>query len=148
MTDKVHGHTLFCDDIRMEIGNKASLMGIYSGGMNIAAEFPFSLPKLAFWLRYEEPFNAHWDFLHIKVYFPGNEEPILNIDYPLKEARTNAPPPAKLDTPHDLERMRAFYIPFLVGPVVIPEEGWIRVRGHYDSEILKMGALAVTKATA
>jgi hypothetical protein len=46
------GHALFCDDIRMEVGNKPSFMGCYSGEMNVPASFPAFLPKfgIAAWL--------------------------------------------------------------------------------------------------
>lgn len=37
--------TVWCDDIRMEIGNKMSLMGIYSNEMLVPA-FPFIIEKL------------------------------------------------------------------------------------------------------
>lgn len=35
----------FCDDIRYEIGNKQSMMGMYAGQINVN-DFPTTLPKL------------------------------------------------------------------------------------------------------
>lgn len=40
-----HAWTIFCEDIRQEVGNKNSFMGIYNGEM-IFDEFPSYLPKL------------------------------------------------------------------------------------------------------
>lgn len=37
--------SLFCDDIRFEIGNKQSYIGVYSGELG-APQFPLVLPKL------------------------------------------------------------------------------------------------------
>ena len=40
-----HAHCLFCDDIRTEVGNKTSLIGIY-GGELFVDECPAVLPKI------------------------------------------------------------------------------------------------------
>jgi hypothetical protein len=36
---------LFCDDVRNEVGNKLSLMGVYGQDL-LLREFPATLPKL------------------------------------------------------------------------------------------------------
>lgn len=41
----IYLHSTFCDDIRIEIGNKLSMMGIYQGYMMVPC-FPFDLPRL------------------------------------------------------------------------------------------------------
>ncbi len=38
-------YTIFCDDLRQEVGNKVSYMGVYQGMMFVPA-FPVALPKL------------------------------------------------------------------------------------------------------
>lgn len=38
-------HSTFCDDIRMEVGNKLSMMGIYQNSM-VVPGFPFDLPRI------------------------------------------------------------------------------------------------------
>jgi hypothetical protein len=38
-------YTTFCDDLRPEVGNKVSYMGVYQGTMFVEA-FPLALPKL------------------------------------------------------------------------------------------------------
>lgn len=38
-------HTIFCDDVRNEVGGKLSLMGCYSGELSVPS-FPMTLPKL------------------------------------------------------------------------------------------------------
>jgi hypothetical protein len=45
MTASVHGITIFCDDIRNEMGNKHSLMGCYGADL-IVPVIPTLLPKL------------------------------------------------------------------------------------------------------
>ena len=41
------GHTIFCDDIREEVGGKYSLIGVYSDLLEVVS-FPVVLPQLAF----------------------------------------------------------------------------------------------------
>ena len=40
-------YVIICDDIRQEIGNKISLIGVYSKGIFVT-KFPFTFPKLCF----------------------------------------------------------------------------------------------------
>src|ERR1700743_2371862 len=51
----------FCDDIRAEVGNKTSLMGIYGGDMMVPS-FPAIVPKLCAHIScvtaFENPFMA------------------------------------------------------------------------------------------
>lgn len=44
-------YTLICDDIRNEIGNKRSLIGVYSGSI-IVPRLPYAFPKLCFHLAF------------------------------------------------------------------------------------------------
>jgi len=56
-----HIETLFCDDIRHEMGGKLSFIGAYSGELLVPA-FPARLPKLCLFVRMvtpvEEPFRS------------------------------------------------------------------------------------------
>ncbi len=45
MTDR-YVHAIWCDDIRQEIGNKPSFMGVYLGGMTVPS-LPIMLQKLS-----------------------------------------------------------------------------------------------------
>jgi hypothetical protein len=45
MPDPRVAHCVFCDDVRQELGNKLSLMGIYVGELIIAAVPPVVMPK-------------------------------------------------------------------------------------------------------
>jgi len=42
-----YGYTIFCDDIREEVGSKLSFMGTYNGSMSVQSATPVALPKLA-----------------------------------------------------------------------------------------------------
>lgn len=53
-------HAIWCDDIRQEIGNKPSLMGVYTAGITLPS-LPIILPRLAAYISIitakENPFK-------------------------------------------------------------------------------------------
>jgi len=49
-----HVQTIFCDDIRHEVGNKLSYIGVYSGVLNVQS-FPVALPKLCLAIKLVTP---------------------------------------------------------------------------------------------
>lgn len=61
MSDR-YVHVIWCDDIRQEVGNKPSFMGVYTAGITIPA-LPAIMDRLA---------------LHVWAYTP-NEKPFKNI---------------------------------------------------------------------
>lgn len=43
-----YGYTVFCDDIRVEVGNKFTFVGVYPGQFVLYADaLPVAIPKLA-----------------------------------------------------------------------------------------------------
>jgi hypothetical protein len=141
------GFTFFCDDIRPEIGGKITIAGVYTGTMIVASEYPIALPKFCLLIYYQEPVDADWDDLKIAIHMPGQEEPITQT-IPLSQLRGQVrPPPSHLPMPEDAEPQRAWQIPVGFAPFVITQEGYIKVRGHYGDRVLKMGSLAIVRAS-
>ena len=72
-----HVETIFCDDIRYEVGGKLSLIGVYSGGL-LVNKFPVILPKLCVLIKIvtpaEEPLSA------LKVRILKNDETLQEVD--------------------------------------------------------------------
>ncbi|CAG9177814.1 hypothetical protein [Cupriavidus pampae] len=57
-----HAYGFFCDDIRAEVGNKISLMGLYTGEMHISRQetpggLPWGIPKLCVAAYMDVPVN-------------------------------------------------------------------------------------------
>jgi hypothetical protein len=48
-------HSIYCDDIRMEVGDKLTLVGIYTGDLVVKGDLPSVLPKLCIQLTYTQP---------------------------------------------------------------------------------------------
>lgn len=68
------GFCLFCDDVRAEVGNKLSFMGVYGDAMmfpeGIPAEQPIIAPKLAIAIWLICDINDKPDTLTARVYAP------------------------------------------------------------------------------
>lgn len=47
---------LWCDDIRLEVGDKPSFMGVYTGGMSVP-HLPLGLPRLCVWICIDTPLD-------------------------------------------------------------------------------------------
>lgn len=62
-----HLITLVCDDIRTEVGNKVSIMGIYDEAM-LVASLPAILPRLSLFQRWSEVADAK----SVRVEFKGS----------------------------------------------------------------------------
>ena len=70
--------TILCDDIRQEIGNKISLMGVYGKDI-VVPFFPFTFPKLCLWMVAKEVQNE-LDGMRIQVTI--NAGTPINVDMP------------------------------------------------------------------
>ena len=57
---------LFCDDIRLEIGGKLTLVGVYNADMYLS-ELPAFIPKLSIWLQVSTPVEQPFKTLTIRV---------------------------------------------------------------------------------
>jgi len=58
--------TVFCDDIRHEVGGKVSYIGVYSGGLFVPA-FPVTLPKLCIAMTVVTPAEQPFRKLALRV---------------------------------------------------------------------------------
>ena len=82
MTDR-YVHALWCDDIRQEIGNKPSFMGVYVGGMTLP-KLPIMLQKLSVYVWVSTEINNPFKIISLKVIrddgFILTEIPANNIE--------------------------------------------------------------------
>lgn len=143
---KSWGTTLFADDLRQEIGGKFSLMGIYQADMIHQQDFPISLPKFAMLIRYYEIKDAFKEDLNIKIFLPGNGD-VPQIYWKLSAAaRDNAQSPYEADDA-DSERLLTLTMPIVFSPLIINEEGFIKVRVQCGETTTRLGRLMIRKMT-
>src|SRR5215467_682878 len=112
------GYTLFCDDIRLEVGNKVTLVGIYTTGMVVPQSFPITLPKFCLWINYQEPMDATWREIKFQVLAPGQEKPIAESVLELETFRQTPTLPPTIVTPADNAPRRSWYFPIAFAPLV------------------------------
>jgi hypothetical protein len=130
---------IFCDDVRLEAGNKLSLMGCYSG-MMIVPQIPIMLPKLCVVMRAislrDQPFKE------LKFRLVKDETSIAEQEVPAADLE---PPPVG---PHsDGEEHRIFIQQvFQIFPLQISELCKFRARAITESGEMKGGTLVVSVA--
>ena len=140
------GYTIFCDDLRQEVGNKVSLMGIYNGVMVLGSAeapvtFPTMLPKIALSINLTEKPSDVPKELEIRVYLPGDtdEEPTQKIVIPIGEELKSR----GLGKSESDDAVVQFGANMVISPFHIKEPGSIKVRAFRDGKALRMGALKV-----
>jgi len=149
MTDRPYGSTIFCDDIRSEVGGKFSYIGAYMNSLIVHGDFPAVLPKLGFAISYLEPVaygqNAD-DNLTLQIYMPGDEDeqPSFSRNVSLTNVRKAAQEKPRFleDTPIE-DRRIGLQIQFVASPANIQRPGIIRVRAKCGDDLIKLGALIV-----
>lgn len=109
--------TILCDDIRQEIGNKVSLMGIYSKEL-IVPNIPFTLPKICLMLIARDVQNEIRD-LRVEVTLPQS-----------KPMEFNVPAPPKQIIPQDIQ------IGITVAPLNIISEGDAKIEVFQKSDAI------------
>jgi hypothetical protein len=146
------GFTIFCDDIREEIGGKTTFVGAYDAVMVIHAAFPAALPKFGFHIRIYEPANliTERDFpIGLSIHLPGEQEPSLSQVLPADPEAARAEL-ARLPWRPTGERplLARITLNWIASPLVLKEPGAIRVLANYKGDILRCGTLQVIPATA
>lgn len=79
-----HGYSIFCDDIRNEVGGKLSFIGCYNSVMFTSPDMPFILPKFCIHTHVISPAELPLSSVVLRCYVPGIAGPIIEepIDTP------------------------------------------------------------------
>lgn len=139
------GISLFCEDIREEVGGKRSLMGVFDTDL-IVPHFPIVIPKLAVLIRLIVPSDFVVGVLTWKIYFPGDkiESPAFKTEGNLVESELEDPGAQPEDwQDEDVTTVREFDQGAVFSPVRIKHEGLIKVRVDVGGITVKAGVLRV-----
>jgi hypothetical protein len=132
-------HTLWCDDIRMEVGNKPSFMGVFTGDLLVPA-IPTVLPRLGAYTWVVWPNDEPLQSLRLQV--------IRDDGLVLAEVRPEGQTPvlaAGVDHAAHQERL----IGVNMGPVEIPDGcRWFMVKVKTDGVELESAKLRVIRDPA
>ena len=140
MSKTSNGRYVFCqyaDDIRQEMGNKISMMGIYQGGMHVTGPVPQQLPKLVISSIFNTPVEQRVENISVDVIL--NEEVLQNVTPPQESLREMQ------DAAHKSSdaKMLSMQMVFVMQPFPINGSGKLRVRIVADGEIFDSNALQI-----
>ncbi len=141
-----YGYTIFCDDVRQEMGNKTSHVGIYRGKLIINAPLPVLLPKFFLVVHYFERPNESTEPVSLHIYMPGDAEgePTVTQELPLDDARSKTPEPEILES----DPLLALTFHHMFAPLELKSEGRIRVRAYRGDLEVRLGTLTVISTPA
>lgn len=137
-TPKIYGTTIFCDDIRDEVGGKKTLVGCYLDTLVAPQAFPFVLPTFGFRISVVESFEDAEGPLQIRIVLDAEEgEQVTVIEADLPSDRNS-----KLVRDDDSEFFTSL-IALRVSPFRIEQRGKLKVRAYRHGEEIRLGALKV-----
>lgn len=132
--------TLWCDDVRQEVGGKLSFIGVYTGGM-IIPTFPITLPKLCLVLRMVIPIDRPLQSASLKVLI--DEYVLFDTAMP-EEMRENLNA-IKGSPDGDAENQaRVLFNSFVLSPLKLEHPCVLRVRVQTESEELRGFGLTIS----
>lgn len=142
---EAHGYTTFCDDIREEVGGKSTLVGCYTGELLHQGDYPLSLPKFGLVTQtLIPPERVPRNFDLIVDYVPTGEV-VFKISNDLSGLDVNSLVTPKSADEEDEERYIALGSNIILTPLVIPQDGKLRVRAMLDGHIVRIGLLKIRR---
>ena len=72
-------HAIWCDDIRQEVGNKPSFMGVYTSSL-VVPSLPTVLPRLAVCVNVWTPKTQPFKTLNVRICSNEDEKPLAAIE--------------------------------------------------------------------
>ncbi len=133
MTSERVAFCVFCDDVRPEVGNKLSLMGLYSGDMIAPGPAPAILSKLCIVLWIIADIDDPPQRVGVRVLMPPDESERMKLDLP---------PLGVLVHPEGATRLHAQAV-IPMTPFRLEHEGFIQVMVDTERETLRAGRLMV-----
>jgi hypothetical protein len=131
---------LFCDDVRMEVGNKPSYMGVYAGGelqfpADLPADLPILLPKFAIVIWILSAVDDTPQRLTVRVYTPPGRTEIIQFEAPL-----DATPYAQVYPDSDRVSLN---LTLPITNLQLACEGSLEVAIETEREVLRAGRLRI-----
>lgn len=133
-----HLEVIYCDDIRNEVGNKLSYMGIYTGELTIP-NAPLLLPKLCIAVKVVTDVNDPFESVTVRLVKIKDHEEGELISTGLIPLPSLADMPGRDD---DTTRL-SLEMHFMLSPFQIDEEAKLRVEATTEREELRGSALRI-----
>lgn len=146
-----YGLTHFCDDIRHEIRNKVSLMGLY-GPVLILPEFPCVLNKICFAIHLTTPANQPFEKMCIRIEYKRDKHDEIDIlyqqdvDKPTLTASNEALEQSiKIENKYNENHTRLLRATYhlMIDHPLFEDAGLLSVRAETECDVIKAGSLIV-----
>ncbi len=133
---------LFCDDIRLEVGNKHTYVGCYEAQL-VVPELPIVLPKFCISVELHlRDFPTEDTLIDTRIFLPGDAPGAASVASSGSLPKTS-PPQADPDDPFGAQPILRVRQTFVLSPLEIKSEGAIRVRVILGEQELRAGSLQV-----
>ncbi|MDR2209176.1 MAG: hypothetical protein LBE22_09435 [Azoarcus sp.] len=134
---EIHAFCHFCDDIRFEIGNKRSLIGIYTNKL-IAEAIPTTLSRLCIEIIICLPIKNNIDY--IKIISSLNSEVIGEMIISGAEASEMSKKTMEDDTVFEIVSLMSF------SPLVVKEPSILEVSAMIGDKEIPAGRLHISQS--
>lgn len=131
-----HLEVIFCDDIREELGNKLSFMGVYSADMTVPV-VPIILNKLCIVVRAITENSDPFESLKVSVFQGDDRVELISTGQIVL-------PDANLDS--NKSPLQVIQLTFMLSPFQVDKETTIRVQAITEREELNSVGLIVHMA--
>lgn len=128
-----HVEAIYCDDIRQEVGNKISYIGVYAGELNVSA--PVVLPKLCIAINVVTDKSDPFESLAVRVLQGEDNVEIVSTGL--------VPIPKNIPVPDSGNACIVGRFMFVMAPFQIDRDTVLRVRAKTEREELKGPALRI-----
>jgi hypothetical protein len=138
-----YGWTIFCDDIRPEMGGKFSFMGVYRGFMFVHSDFPITVAKFGLAISYRINLDdPRLDDVTVEVSLPGDDdkEASMKAVIPVTKMIVDSDPATSVG-----DTFREFGLNIILSPLRIRAPGLISVRAHGGAGVIRLGSLKVER---
>jgi hypothetical protein len=111
-------HALWCDDIRHEIGNKPSFMGVYTSALGVP-QLPLALPKLCCWLTLTAPPELPLTALTVTINLDDGTE-LLRVPLPTEGTADQASQPTDAPATLATTARQQVMVAMEIAPLTLP----------------------------
>lgn len=144
---EAHGYTIFCDDIREEVGGKSTLVGCYTGELLHQGAYPITLPKLGLVVHLLVPPDKMPRTFELNVEFMPTGQMLFNVSNDLTGLDVNSLMPPKDPNVDDEERYIRLASNIILSPFVASQDGKLHVRAMLDGHLVRLGSLKIRRVT-
>lgn len=127
---------IYCDDIREEVGNKLSYMGVYSGELTVLSA-PVLLPKLCIGVKVVTEKNDPFEKLDVRVIKVRGDEEIELL------STGDLSPPSELSGIDNGSTFIVAQMTFMLSPFQIDGEVTLRIKAITEREELRGMSLRI-----